>query len=885
MNGIGKNIVFYKRAVVLALLLLCRVPVFAQQQELNSGWKCAAVSSVNRTGEEISVTTFPLTKWMSAVVPGTVLTSLLFNKLVPDPFYGMNNEQIPDIYTVGREHYTYWFVKDFDEKLAEGDKLWLQFRGVNNSCDVYVNGHKVNEQQYKSMYLRQQYDITPYIAKTGKNRLAVIVYPPDPVGNPNGGQGGDGTIAHNITNQYVAGWDWIQPVRDRNTGIWDKVFIKKTGQVTVANTHVVTTVPGVRQVSGDQAPATLAVSTEVSNEGSNEVTGIVQYELADTILSVEVKLAAHTKQNVVFPAFVLNDPRLWWPNGYGRQNMYRMTVRFLVSGRQLSDEEDISFGVREIKATWNSHTQSREIAVNGQRIFIKGGNWITTDAMLRASKDRYDAEIRYHRDMNLNLVRVWGGGITERPEFYDACDKYGLLVMQDLWMTGDCNGRWDDPFKAEDTTARRNYPDDHSLFLASAAGQVLMLRNHPSLALWCGGNEIRPPADILKQLKDSVIKKLDGTRFFFPYSNDDSMSYHSHDGPYNLQTVRYFWEHRSYPFNSEIGSVGIGDYESLERFMPADHMVVPARDTVSGNWMVDTMWRYHKYAAYDSSVEKYGHPVDVRDFAKKTQLVNYNQYRALMEGFTAHMWDWYTGVIVWKTQNPWTAMVGQMYDTYLDPNAGLFGMQEGAKPLHIMYDPVYRNVRIANCYDRKINKVRMWVRYYQMSGYEVELAGKYVQLPAQSCDEYFTFNSAFKFLTKDEGLFLSVGITDSFDNLIDENFYWLPDAKGEYSGLQELPKAGVTVTARLLDKGKAEVVITNPPGNPVAFFNRTSLIDAKTKKRILPAFADNNYVSVVSGQQRAIRIDFTPVQGVVPAIAVEGWNVDKQIIELKNQLK
>ena len=106
--------------------------------------------------------------------------------------------------------------------------------------------------------------------------------------------------------------------------------------------------------------------------------------------------------------------------------------------------------------------------VNGQKIFIKGGNWIVSDEFLRFSQSRYDAEIRFHRDMNLNLIRVWGGALTERPEFYEACDKYGLLVWQDFWNSGDCNGRWQDPKKKENQWVRRGYPDDHELFLNSA---------------------------------------------------------------------------------------------------------------------------------------------------------------------------------------------------------------------------------------------------------------------------------------------------------------------------------------------------------------------------------------------------------------------------------
>ncbi len=275
--------------------------------------------------------------------------------------------------------------------------------------------------------------------------------------------------------------------------------------------------------------------------------------------------------------------------------------------------------------------------VNGEKIFIKGGNWIISDEMLRFSDARYDAEIRFHRDMNLNLIRVWGGAITERPEFYNACDKYGLLVMQDFWNSGDCNGRWMDPKKKDDQWTRRKYPDDHQLFLASVVDQVKMLRNHPSLALWCGGNEITPPEDILVAMRDSIMPKLDGTRYMIEYSNSDSMSYNPYggngDGPYGIQNINTFWEHQTYPFNSEVGSVGMGDYASLERFIPKENLLIPDEDYRN----MDSVWRYHKYIGYGNYIDAYGKPTGLKDFADKAQLVNYDQYRALMEGFSAHM--------------------------------------------------------------------------------------------------------------------------------------------------------------------------------------------------------------------------------------------------------
>ncbi|MGH2563063.1 MAG: glycoside hydrolase family 2 protein [Ginsengibacter sp.] len=855
---------------------------FAQQYELNTGWQCINIKNIKDNGEKISSPSYKLKGFIQATVPGTVLTTMLNNKMVPDPFYGMNNEKIPDIYYTGRDYYTYWFVKDFTEKTNNNEEqVWLHFRGINYSCDVYLNGHKVNDKTFNGMFLRQQYNITKWLEKDGKNRLAVIVYPPDPVGNPNGGQGGDGTIAKNVSHQYVAGWDWIQPIRDRNTGIWDKVTIEKTGPVNVQNVHVITNVPAKRFVDGKQAPAIVKVSAELLNASDKTIKGVLQYEIAGEKVSRIVSVAPGSNITASLPDYILYNPKLWWPNGYGPQNLYNIDVKFLTDSNTVSDVEPIQFGAREISTTWNAVTRSREIWINGQPIFIKGGNWIISDEMLRFSKARYDAEIRFHHDMNLNLIRVWGGALTERPEFYDACDKYGMLVFQDFWNSGDCNGRWLDPMKKDDQWTRRKYPDDHRLFLASVADQVKMIRNHPSLALWCGGNEITPPEDILVAMRDSIMPQLDGTRYFIEYSNSDSMSYNpfggNGDGPYGIQNINTFWEHQTFPFNSEVGSVGIGDYTSLQRFIPKENMVVPDYHFRK----LDSVWRYHKYIGYDEYIDAYGKPKDIKDFADKAQLVNYDQYRALAEGFSAHEWEWYTGFIIWKTQNPWTALRGQMYDYYLDPNACLYGLHKGSEAFHVMYNPADGMVMIANNTFTAKHNIMLQVKAYDMDGKEKLLTQVFSEIEPTRSKKYLSVKSMLEKLVKDKGVFLYLSLLDENQNLLDDNFYWLPDSTGNYSGLQQMKNAKVNMTARKTGEGKIEVTISNAKDNPVAFFNRLSLINAATKQRILPAFYSDNYISVLPGEQKKITIDYTPVSNEKAAVDLYGWNVPDQYIDIK----
>lgn len=851
--------------------------------ELNRGWFCKNVKETPIDGKALSLTSYNLDSWLPATVPGTVLTTLLDNKLVPDPFYGMNNEKIKDIYFTGNDFYTYWFVKDFKEKANAEEQVWLQLRGVNYKCNVFFNGHQLNAEAHEGMLLRQQYNITSLLSKNGNNRLAVLVYPPRLPGNPNGGQGGDGIIARNHTTQYTAGWDWIQPIRDRNTGIWDKVTIEKTKRINLQNPHVITIVPGKRfPGSKVQEPAIIKVNAEIENPTSSFIEGTLQYSIENNLVQKKVLLPAHSTQQIQLPDLTLKNPKLWWPNGYGEQNLYKLQLKFTSKQNMLLDEESVTVGVRQINNEWNSHTNSMQTLVNGQKIFIKGGNWIISDAMLRFNDDRYDAEVRFHRDMNLNLIRIWGGAIIERPEFYAACDKYGLLVFQDFWFSGDCNGRWLDPMKKDDQWTRRKYPDNHSLSLQTAADQIKMIRNHPSLAFWCGGNEITPPDDILLPLRDSILPLLDGTRYFFDYSNSDSMSLNTiggnGDGPYNIQDIKTFWQHRTFPYNSEIGSVGVGDFVSLQRFMPQENLIAPIYKT-----SLDSVWDYHKYISYQNYVEAYGKATDAKDFAMKAQLVNYDQYRALMEGFSAHMWDWYTGSIIWKTQNPWTALRGQMYDYYLDVNACLYGLRKGSEPLHIMMNPADSLVMLVNNSFTTRRNLMIEVKAVDMlTGKDSLYSLLFNEVGPTMPKKIFSINKFLSQLKNSAGCFVLLRLLNEDKTLITENFYWLPGNDGNYTALQQMKKARLNITATEKQKGKIEVTLTNDPNNPVAFFNRIALINNQTKQRVLPAFFSDNYISILPGESKTILVDYNSKDaGAEKTVEVYGWNVEEQLIGIK----
>jgi hypothetical protein len=866
------------KKISTVLLLSCFFfPTVAQQSiiQLCTGWRAKKAIDVVVDGTVISGKNFQLFDWMEAVVPGTVLTTLLHNQKVPDPFFGMNNELIPDIYNAGAEYYTYWFYNQFNApEFKEGEQVWLKFRGINYSAELFMNGRKINPDTHVGMYLREKYLITPFLEK-GINRLAVLVHPPDPVGAPNG-QGGDGTIARSVTMQFTAGWDWICPIRDRNTGIWDEVAMEVTGPVDLLDPFVRTEVPGKRVPTGKQAPAIVALSADLNNSTDHPQNGKLIARCGSYEVSKVVVVPAGERITVALPDFGIANPQLWWPNGMGEHPLYTVGFSFVNSTGVVSDEEKVTFGIRQTSTRFDQSLRARIFSINGQDVFIKGGNWIASDALLRLSSRRYEAEVKMHAQMNMNMIRVWGGSMTERPEFYEACDKYGLLVWQDLYISGDCNGRWFDPRKKETQERRRAYPDNHSLFVATVIDQVRMLRNHPSLYIWCGGNEYPPPADIDKMLKNEVFPKFDGTRYYLNESTSTDLAMNTlggnGDGPYGIQNPLHFFTVTSLPFNPELGSVGMPNIETMRKIMDEKDLVIPSRRRENPTWT------YHRYIGYDNYIDQYGKPDGIADFCKKAQLVNYEQYRALQEGFSAGMWSKYSGMLVWKNQNPWTALRGQFYDVFLEQNGGFYGYQHGAVPLHVQLNLNDSAVCLVNQTFADFKSLKISSEIFDIHGKLLSDDHYAASISANALAVLKKIKTA---AINEEVYFLRLKVSDRDGLLKDENFYWLSKPGKSFEKLNELKQTTLSAKFTTGAKSGKVVVITNP-GNETAFFIRLKIMAENGKELALPVYFGDNYITLLPGESREISVDCNLLPENIKRkpllLETEGWNVKNQSV-------
>jgi hypothetical protein len=168
-----------------------------------------------------------------------------------------------------------------------------------------------------------------------------------------------------------------------------------------------------------------------------------------------------------------------------------------------------------------------------------------------------------------------------------------------------------------------------------------------------------------------------------------------------------------------------------------------------------------------------------------------------------------------------------------------------------------------------------------MDGKERPLTQVFSEIEPTTSKKYLSLKNALDRMRKDKGVFLYLSLLDENKNLLDDNLYWLPDSTGNYSGLQQMKKASVEVTAHKIEEGKVEVTLSNAKENPIAFFNRLSLVNSKTKQRILPTFYSDNYISVLPGETKKITIDYTPVANENAAVELYGWNVEDKVIGIK----
>ena len=316
-------------------------------------------------------------------MPGTVLTSLVNDGVYPEPLYGLHNENIPDELC----RTTWWYRTSFIPPAAyAGKHIWLTFHGINYIADVWVNGHKAGT--IKGAFARGLFEVTTNVAVGAPNILAVHIFPEPHPGMMHqktiatgAGHNGGVTAIDGPTFLCAIGWDWIPTIHDRDSGIWQDVTLSASGPVVLQNPYVTSRLPLPKIDSAD-----LTVRTTVSNVTDTARAGFLTGQLGSIQFKQKLSLAPHEARTLTFspattPALHLRHPRLWWPNGCGPQNLYKLHLSFS-TGSTVSDAREVTFSIRQITYALPG-SDNLALSVNNVPVVAKGGDWGMDEAMKR----------------------------------------------------------------------------------------------------------------------------------------------------------------------------------------------------------------------------------------------------------------------------------------------------------------------------------------------------------------------------------------------------------------------------------------------------------------------------------------------------------------------
>jgi mannosylglycoprotein endo-beta-mannosidase len=859
----------------------------------NSLWLIKKFSDIKEDGSIISKEDYDVKSWLPAVVPGTVLNSLVENKIYCEPYYGDNNRKskniIPDIADAGSEFYHYWFRTEFEiPKSFEGKNVWLKFHGINYRCEIWVNGKEIGNME--GMFNTQTFNITSIADFKNKNVVAVNIYSVDYPGttmlkdNRPGAigenhNGGDGMIGKNVTMLMSVGWDFTanDGIRDRNTGIWRDVELFATGDVVLENPFVQSKLPLPDTTSSRQT-----ISVEVVNASDKIQSGKVKgYIVENKILfEKEITLAPNERKEIIFSPdeykqLIFKNPKLWWPINKGKQNLYTLEMKFISSSKQTSSELSTKFGIREITSDQNTPDKSRRFIVNGHPIFIRGTNWIP-EAMCRNSEKRTYAELRYTRQSGLNLIRLWGGGIAESDYFYELCDEYGFLVWNEFWMTGDTQ-----------------YPVDTLLYFKNVESTVKRIRNHPSLAYYVSSNESTemPGAP-------EVFRQLDSTRGYQMQSECCGV----HDGsPYKYENPMQYFENtaskrgsRVDGFNPEYGTPCLPVYESLKEMMDEKDL-----------WPInDSVWNYldgggfHQVTTkYKDAVNQFGESSSIEEFAKKAQFVGAMNYRAIWEVWNYNKFNfgdrWASGFLFWYHNCPLPQVASRMYDHFLEPTAALYYSQNGLAPLHPQFDYLKNTVSVYNDFRIPFKNYTVTATIYDINSKPVLTIDSKIDIPEDGvANDVLKINFPQNI---SQVHFIKLLLKDSKGKVIADAFYWC--SKDEYKGawtltgpavsgfqeLNKLPKINLNASANHKIVGEKNIIEINIKNSSeaISFFTRIKL-ENKSGRQIKPAFYSDNFFSLLPGEKKNITIEipFENKKSKGCKLILDGWNCEKLELEL-----
>lgn len=881
-------------------------PTSAGNFTLDGGWQMIEDQTLTRNN--ITVWDTATTDgWYNATVPGTVLTTLVEQGVYPDPYYGLNNLYIPE--SLCRQDW--WYRISFESPtMATGEQYTLLFNGINYKAQVWLNGNYLGD--IAGAFTRASFPVSHILKQSEPNTLVVKIIPPHNPGIPHeqefnsAGPNGGVLCMDGPTFICTEGWDWVPGIRDRNIGIWQSVELQRSGSIRLTNPHIITDLP-----LPDTSSADITIRATLTNSSSQEQSATINGKIDDVEFSKSVTLAAKEQREIVFSKeefaqLHFTAPRLWWPNGYGEQNLYTLELSVEQEGKTLQIE-NTRFGIRELSYELMARNKDKQrirfsynpiqayshgkvlfdyrqrkmtdkeygqtvipvfkdgaeelvtpipdnnnphlvICVNGVKIFCKGGNWGMDDAMKRCDIEHLEPYFRLHKDMNFTMIRNWTGESTEEV-FYELCDKYGMLVWNDFSMsTGDYNLE----------------PLDAELFMANATEIVRRYRNHPSIAVWGPRNEGYAPNFLEDRFQNLFIRE-DGTRHY--HANSRLMNL-CQSGPWGyFDKYQEFTTNKAQGFTTELGAPAMPTAETIRKFIAPEDL-----------WPIGDVWYYHDlhqnihgWQLYIAHINALGDAPakDVDEFCERAQWLNYEIYRNMFEAWNHKMWQTTSGLLLWMSHPAWPSVIWQTYTYDYETPAPFFGSKKACEPTHIQWNATSHRLQIVNASCNTFVDAKATFTIYDHSGKALwSKQWKELNITANNLLEVEQVDLP----ASDEPLvMIRLKLYNKQGKLLSENDYWVnPKEPTVYRSLDVIGKSHVESKIIHRKQDNESIVLDvelRNRGKNIALNLKTNVRSITTGEAILPAYASDGYFNLLPGEKKRISLE------VPKAVAEENMTV------------
>jgi beta-mannosidase len=681
--------------------------------------------------------------WLAASAPGTVHQDLLAAGRIPDPFVGLNER---DVQWVGEADWLYRCAFDLDPAFLEAEQLDLCLDGLDTFATVWLNGQQILSSD--NMFIPRRVPVAELV-QSGQNELRLLFESAIRRGQQRQAESGvltawngDFSRLYVRKAQYHFGWDWGPCLL--TAGPWRPIRLE-------AYTRRIADVHCPAEVAPDLSSAALPVSVTIaSGSRSLDTAGLaVRLELFSPANEVIAAETLAVTSNQAEHRFDIASPELWWPRGAGEQPLYRLAAT-LQQDDAVLDRREVRLGLRRLRLVQEPLADEPGTTflfeVNNTPIFCGGANWIPADSFLpRITPERYLAWLQSAADANMNMLRVWGGGIYEDDLFYDLCDELGLLVWQDFAFACGLYPALD-WFQAS--------------VKAEAEAAVRRLRHHPSLALWCGNNEdyqvaesvgaydpaladdssqTRFPAQaIYERLLPDVCAALDPTRPYWPGSPYGGVNTRD-------QTVgdRHTWDvwhgqmadYHEYPrfagrFVSEFGMQSLPSLETIAFCAPPEERYPQSRTLEYHNKATDGPRRLAAYLSDTACI-----PEGLEDYIYATQFM---QAEALGAAYRGWRRRWHgpgryatAGALVWQLNDCWPVTSWAIMDSSLYRKPAWYVIKRELAPLVVglAQDAGGAEVWAVNGLQTSL-EAELVLRLWQLDGQQAREEHRPVVLPA-----------------------------------------------------------------------------------------------------------------------------------------------------------